>query len=55
MNEQLSLSSKANLHTVNGEFIQIRTKDSKSHIHQCILKNMVDIFQIKIVPFISNL
>jgi len=31
MNKQLSLSSKATLHTVNGEFIQIRTKDSKPY------------------------
>lgn len=31
MNHQLSLSNKANLHTVNGEFIQIRTKDSKPY------------------------
>ena len=31
MNEQLSLSKRANLHTVNGKFIQIRTKDSKPY------------------------
>lgn len=31
MNEQLSISSKANLHTVSGELIQIRTKDSKPY------------------------
>lgn len=31
MNEQLSLSNKANLHTVNGKFIQIRTKDSQPY------------------------
>ena len=31
MNQQLSISSKANLHTVNGKFIQIRTKDSQPY------------------------
>ncbi|WP_099467249.1 PDDEXK family nuclease [Konateibacter massiliensis] len=31
MNQQLSLSNKASLHTVNGKFIQIRTKDSKPY------------------------
>lgn len=31
MNEQLLISSKANLHTVSGELIQIRTKDSKPY------------------------
>lgn len=31
MNEQLSLSCKATLHTVNGKFIQIRTKDSRPY------------------------
>lgn len=31
MNEQLSVSPTATLHTVSGEFIQIRTKDSKPY------------------------
>lgn len=31
MNEQLSFSNNANLHTVNGKFIQIRTKDSQPY------------------------
>lgn len=31
MNQQLSLSKNASLHTVSGQFIQIRTKDSKPY------------------------
>lgn len=31
MNNQLSSSNKASLHTVSGDFIQIRTKDSKPY------------------------
>lgn len=31
LNQQLSESSSATLHTVSGEFIQIRTKDSKPY------------------------
>ena len=31
MNQQLQISSTATLHTVNGKFIQIRTKDSKPY------------------------
>lgn len=31
MNEQLQKSPTATLHTVSGEFIQIRTKDSKPY------------------------
>lgn len=31
MNQQLQMSSTATLHTVNGKFIQIRTKDSKPY------------------------
>ena len=31
LNHQLSVSDNATLHTVNGEFIQIRTKDSKPY------------------------
>ena len=31
LNEQLSASNRSTLHTANGEFIQIRTKDSKPY------------------------
>ena len=31
LNQQLSESSRATLHTASGEFIQIRTKDSKPY------------------------
>ena len=31
MNQQLSISSTATLHTVNGKFIQVRTKDSQPY------------------------
>ncbi len=63
LNEQLSASNKATLHTANGEFIQIRTKDSKpyhpiySNIYNREIsdKNRAFYFRKKFMKYITSL
>lgn len=63
LNEQLSQSSTATLHTVSGRFIQIRTKDSKpyhpiySHIYEREIsdKNRAFYFKKEFMKYIKSL
>ena len=63
LNEQLSRSDNANLHTANGKYIQIRTKDSKpyhpiySHIYQREIsdKNRAFYFKKEYMKYIVSL
>lgn len=63
LNQQLSESSKATLHTANGKFIQIRTKDSKPYrpIYSAIYernisdKNRAFYFKKEFMKYITEL
>ena len=63
LNDQLCLSNTATLHTANGKFIQIRTKDSKpyhpiySNTYDRIIsdKNRAFYFKKEFMKYISSL
>lgn len=63
LNQQLSLSNRATIHTVNGKFIQIRTKDSQpyhsiySNIYDRIIsdKNRAFYFKKEFMQYIISL